>query len=67
MELVEVKTPKEVREFLDLPIRLYKSTPQWIRPLDKDIEAIFDKNHNRTFRMSRLELSRPGFRRFLKL
>lgn len=32
-----------------LPIRLYKNEPQWIRPLDKDINTVFDSRLNKTF------------------
>jgi len=50
MKITEVRTPQHVREFLQLPVRLYRDTPQWIRPLDKDIESVFDKEKNKTFR-----------------
>jgi hypothetical protein len=50
MQIKEVVSPQEVREFLYFPIRLYKNVPQWIRPLDKDVEAVFDKEKNKTFR-----------------
>jgi GNAT superfamily N-acetyltransferase len=32
-----------------LPVRLYRNEPYWIRPLDKDIEAVFDQEKNKTF------------------
>ena len=50
MNITEVTTSKHKREFLSLPVRLYKNTPQWIRPLDKDIESVFDKAKNKSFR-----------------
>jgi hypothetical protein len=50
MKLIEVKSPEQIREFLSLPVRLYKNTPHWIRPLDKDIESVFDVDKNKTFR-----------------
>lgn len=50
MKPEEVVTPKQKREFLLLPVALYKGTPQWIRPLDSDIEDVFDEKRNRTFR-----------------
>ncbi len=50
MNLVEVTTPAHVREFLLLPVRLYRNEPHWIRPLDKDIESVFDSEKNKTFR-----------------
>lgn len=49
MRLIEVNTPKLAREFLLLPVRLYKNEPNWIRPLNKDVEGVFDKSINRTF------------------
>lgn len=50
MKLIEVTTKDHIREFLDFPVRLYKNEPHWIRPLDKDIESVFDKEKNKTFR-----------------
>jgi GNAT superfamily N-acetyltransferase len=50
MVISEVNHPQEVREFLQLPVRLYKDAPHWIRPLDKDIEAVFDPEKNKSFR-----------------
>ena len=50
MKIVEVKSPRQIQEFLMLPVRLYKNEPNWIRPLDKDIESVFDQEKNKTFR-----------------
>ncbi len=50
MEIVEVKSKQEIKEFLELPVRLYRDEPCWIRPLDKDIELVFDENKNKTFK-----------------
>jgi len=50
MKIIEVTSRRHVKEFLQLPVRLYKSTPAWIRPLDKDIEQVFDREKNNTFR-----------------
>ncbi|MDH4059032.1 MAG: hypothetical protein OEU76_09715 [Cyclobacteriaceae bacterium] len=49
MELIEVTTPKHKREFLMLPVRLYKNSSYWIRPLDKDVEGVFDSKANKFF------------------
>ena len=49
MKLLEVTTRQDRREFLQLPVRLYRNEPNWIRPLDKDIEAVFDPSKNKTF------------------
>jgi hypothetical protein len=50
MNLIEVTSPSHIREFIMLPVRLYKNEPTWIRPLDKDIESVFDHEKNKTFR-----------------
>ncbi|MEJ1239122.1 hypothetical protein WBG78_13385 [Chryseolinea sp. T2] len=50
MKIKEVSTLQDAREFLLLPVRLYKDTSAWIRPLDKDVESVFDPEHNKTFR-----------------
>ncbi len=50
MNLIEVTRKEHIREFIRLPLRLYKSYPSWIRPLDADIEQVFDPKKNKTFR-----------------
>ena len=50
MKIQEVTTSSQAKEFLILPVKLYKHEPKWIRPLDKDIESVFDKEKNKTFR-----------------
>lgn len=50
MTITEVTTSRHVKEFIQLPVKLYKNTPAWIRPLDKDIEVVFDREKNKAFR-----------------
>lgn len=50
MKLIEVTSDEHRKEFIRLPVRLYRDTPAWIRPLDKDIEQVFDEKKNKTFR-----------------
>lgn len=50
MQIHEVKGKDDIWEFLLLPVRLYKSTPQWIRPLDVDVEVVFDRKKNKMYR-----------------
>jgi hypothetical protein len=50
MKIQEVTTSSEAKEFVALPVRLYRNEPRWIRPLDKDIESVFDQKRNKTFR-----------------
>lgn len=50
MQLLEVgDNPTRQREFLLLPVRLYRDDANWIRPLDQDVEAIFNPKKNRSF------------------
>jgi len=49
MRVIEVIGKKEVKSFLRLPQRLYKNEKHWIRPLDQDIEAVFDPKKNKLF------------------
>ena len=53
MKISEVKTAQQRKEFIQLPVRLYKNERNWIRPLDKDIEAVFDSKENKAFRNGR--------------
>src|SRR6185436_6655413 len=50
MRAIEVTTKQQKKEFLLFPIQLYKNDPNWIRPLDKDVEAVFDPKQNKFFR-----------------
>ncbi len=49
MKIVEVTSRQHKKEFLLLPVKLYQSEPNWVRPLDKDIEAVFIPQKNKTF------------------
>lgn len=48
--LAEVKDKWSRKEFLLLPVRLYKNEKNWIRPLDQDVEKVFDPKTNKSFR-----------------
>jgi hypothetical protein len=50
MELVLVNNKKTAKEFIETHVALNKQVPQWIRPLDKDIELVFDPEKNKAFR-----------------
>ena len=48
--LHEVKTAAEKRAWIDFPKQgLYKDYPNWVCPLDTDIEKVFDPAHNELF------------------
>lgn len=46
----EVITTADIKVFLELPLTIYKDDPNWIRPLDKDVEEVFDKGINKFFK-----------------
>ncbi|RAJ74026.1 hypothetical protein CLV59_111145 [Chitinophaga dinghuensis] len=50
MELIIVDNDIKARQFLDVHVQLNKDVPGWIRPLDKDINGVFDPAHNKAFR-----------------
>jgi len=47
---VEVRCRKTRNEFLQLPVKLYRNYPNWIQPLNTDIERVFDPKKNKQFR-----------------
>ncbi len=50
MHLVEVGTNSAYQqEFIQFAVRLYQDEPNWIRPLDADLESVFDPKKNRLF------------------
>ena len=49
MQLLEVLTPAQHRQFLDLPQRLHGANPVYISPLDDAIESAFDPAKNPNF------------------
>ncbi|MBW8687943.1 hypothetical protein [Chitinophaga rhizophila] len=50
MELVIVNNEKTARQFLDVHVQLNKHIPEWIRPLDKDIDLVFNPEKNKAYR-----------------
>lgn len=50
MRITEVTSREHVRDFLMLPVTLYRNEPHWIRPLDKDVEWVFDSSRNNSFK-----------------
>lgn len=50
MEIIQVTDQRTSKEFLQVPVVLYKDDPHWIRPLDKDINDVFDRGKNKSFR-----------------
>lgn len=50
MQITEVKDSKTAQQFINVPVQLFKNNPLWVRPLDKDINEVFDKQKNKAFR-----------------
>ena len=50
MQLVEVTNQQTAREFLRVNVEVNKTDPNYIQPLDKDINDVFDRSKNKTFR-----------------
>lgn len=49
MVITEVKDKKSRKEFLQVSKIIYKNDPNWICPLDENIEAVFDPQKNNFF------------------
>lgn len=50
MQLTEVTTTRLAKEFIRVNAEINKNDPNYIRPLDKDINDVFDPKKNKTFR-----------------
>ncbi|MBS1565592.1 MAG: hypothetical protein JST39_14480 [Bacteroidetes bacterium] len=50
MHLTEVTNPALAQAFLQANVVLNRNNPNYIRPLDKDIEQVFDPKKNKSFR-----------------
>lgn len=50
MQLIPVTDKITAQQFLQVAVDLNKKDTNWIRPLDKDINEVFDKDKNKAFR-----------------
>jgi GNAT superfamily N-acetyltransferase len=50
MQLIEVKTPVLAKEFIRANVELNKGDKAYIRPIDKEINEVFDPGQNKAFR-----------------
>ncbi|HET9430121.1 MAG TPA: hypothetical protein VFO70_03035 [Chitinophagaceae bacterium] len=50
MHLIEVKNSKDAADFIQVNVIINKNDPNYIRPLDKDINEVFDPKKNKAFR-----------------
>jgi hypothetical protein len=50
MRLIEVNDKKTVREFLEVNAKINNSNPAYIRPLDNEVNDVFDPEKNKSFK-----------------
>lgn len=50
MQIIEVRTKADWKHFHRVPHRVYRRDPNWIAPLEKEIQDIFDPAENKAFR-----------------
>ena len=50
MRLIEVSDKKSAREFIHVNVVINKNNPDYIQPLDKDINEVFDQKKNKAYR-----------------
>lgn len=49
MQIFEVKEAANRKEFIRFPKELYRNDPDWVAPLDNEVDAVFDPARNQTF------------------
>ena len=50
MQIIPVTDKTTAQQFLEVAVIINKKDTNWIRPLDKDINEVFDKEKNKAFR-----------------
>jgi hypothetical protein len=50
MQLIEVTTPQQEKEFIKVNVLMNQGDPNYIRPLDKDVLQVFNKEKNKAYR-----------------
>jgi len=50
MQLIAVTTPALARDFIKVNVEINKGNTHYIRPLDKDVNEVFDEKKNKAFR-----------------
>jgi hypothetical protein len=55
MQLFPVSDSASSKEFLKVPLIIYKDDPNFIRPLDKDVNDVFDPKKNKAYRHGEIQ------------
>ncbi len=55
MQVIEVTNTGLSRAFIEVNVKLYKDDKNYIRPLDKDVEEVFDPSKNKAFREGKIK------------
>ena len=55
MTITPVLSAQDKKDFLLVPVSIYRNDANWIRPLNKDIEEVFDPEKNKSFRFGKVE------------
>ncbi len=55
MEILPVQSAKVAKLFLQVPLEIYKKDKNWIQPLNKDVEDVFDPSKNKAFRHGKVQ------------
>ena len=50
MNIIEVNSKRDKKDFIQIACSIYKNEKNWIRPLDKDINSVFNPKTNKAFR-----------------
>jgi hypothetical protein len=54
MQLIEVLTPAQAKEFIGVNIFINRTDKNYIQPLEKDVTEVFDPKKNKTFRQGEI-------------
>jgi hypothetical protein len=55
MQIIPVNDKATHQLFMSVPLIIYKNDRKWIRPLDKDVEEVFDAKKNKAFRFGKIQ------------
>lgn len=55
MRIDVVQNDKQAKDWLLFPLKIYANDPNYIRPLDKDIQEVFDPEKNKFFKFGECE------------